>query len=141
METNQDLSPQAQAAKWEASLMRGEITINEALSMCMALGVPIPEFIRESYERAWIDYQDGKVTDLAKALGFPVTQRDRQTMETKVRDSHARFLVNSFADQGFPRSRERKFGNTAFDEAGKLLKRSPTTVFDIYYPKKSRRKK
>lgn len=128
--------PEEQAKQWERRLMQGKCTIDDALSMCMALGVPVPPYVRESYERAWNTYRYEKKSDLAELLGVRITGRQQQVMETELLASHVRFLVDTFHGEGYPKTNPSNFDSTAFHKAAERVNKSPSYVFDLYHRKK-----
>ena len=122
-------------AEWDQRLMREEITILDAIDICMALGVPASEYLRARFVGAVDAYQDRQIDDLAEAFGIGMTKRERNSENRKTLISHVRFHVDSFNEQGFSKAHPSYYDGAAFHEAARLLSLSPSYLYDLYYTK------
>lgn len=122
--------------QWDIRLMRGECTLADCIGMCMGLGVPASEYLRQRFEGAVTDYSTGRYSDLAEPFGIAMGKREKNAAERETWISHVRFMVDCEAEKGKPKNNPTYYDDTAFHAAAKLLDRSPDQVFDTYYGKK-----
>lgn len=138
----------AERDRWEEMLKRGEITLSEALPLCMRSGAPATEYLTDRVERAFSEHlesaggefvgDDGKSVPydtLARAFGLQINQRGRNRIKRLVEISHLRKVVDDFHAGGLPKTLDNAAGRTAFDAAAEQLGKSARTVSDIYYGK------
>lgn len=126
----------AERDKWERMLKLGQINLDDCLSMCMGLGVPMSDYIRQRYESAVDAYKDGKFEDLAEPFGIAMSKREKNAQTKATRISNVRFHVDAEHAKGLPKIDPSQYEATAFHAAGTLLDLSPSYVFEIYYREK-----
>lgn len=126
---------------WKAHYLKGDISFADALHFYLQES-GAPAFLLAGYEQALSEYQNGKggkimdkVKDLAEPFGIAMEQKEKKEMNQQTRLSHIRFHVDAFHEQGFAKRDPSKYDDTAFHKAGKLLHKSPSTIFDDYYKK------
>lgn len=126
---------------WKAHYLKGDITFADALHFYLQES-GAPAFILAGYEQALNEYQNGKngkimdkIEDLAEPFGIAMEQKEKKEMNRQTWLSHVRFHVDSFHEQGFPMVIGNRRGETAFDKAGKLLNKAPSTIYKDYYAK------
>jgi len=131
----------------ERRLLRGEITLIDALDICMAIEVPGTKLMRALLMKAVGDYQDGKQNNLAESLGIAMTTCERNAaIKESVTIPHQRYvakdLVDAAAAKGLPKTDPSKFGKTAFHAAATACshKLTPSQLYDLYYEKRRRKK-
>ena len=117
-------------------LKLGKITLVDALDLCMALGVPGTNYMRDLFAKAVADYQAGKYEDLAVPFGISARKTDKNREKRHTRDSNIRFHVDAAAASGLPKIDPSQYPGTAFEAAGELLDLSPSHVYDRYYSRK-----
>lgn len=120
----------------DAMLMRHVITLDDCLDMCMALGVPASPYLRSRYYQAIELYKSGECEDLAEPFGIAMSRRQKKAQDRETFISHVRFMVDGEAEKGHPKTDPTKYDGTAFHSVGKILHKSPSQIFDIYYGKK-----
>lgn len=131
---------------WEEMLKRGEITLSEALPLCMRSGAPATEYLTDRVERVFSEHlgsaggefvtDDGKSVPydtLARAFGLHIGQRGRNKIRRLIELAHLRKVVDDFHAGGLPKTLDNTAGRTAFDAAAEQLGKSARTVSDSYY--------
>ncbi len=122
--------------KWDLKLMQGDCTLADCISMCMGLGAPASDYLRERFELAVLAYSTGACSDLAEPFGISMGKREKNAGERETWISHVRFMVDGEVEKGKPRNDPSHYEDTAFHSAGKILNKSPHQIFDTYYGKK-----
>jgi hypothetical protein len=123
-------------SEWEQRLMRGEISLADALELCMSRGVPVTANMRDMFAKAVLDYQDGKFSDLAEPLGIAMSQREKKAEAKYFKDSHVDFHVDAEYAKGKSKENPSHYSDTAFEAASAHLGLAPASVHKIYYRKK-----
>lgn len=124
----------AERDQWEGLLMNGTITLADAVMLMLGTGAPATRYLIARLEGAFQGYQyGGPGADLAEEFGISISQRERRKQERLTWVSHVKFHVDSFHEKGYSKQDPGQFENTAFHEAGKLLHRSASQIFDTYY--------
>ncbi len=126
----------AERDKWERMLMRGDVTLDDALAMQMGLGVPIGDYTRQRYESAVAAYKDGKFKDLAEPCGIAMGKREKNAENRRALESNVDFHVDAEAAKGRPKTDPTYYSGTAFEAASELLGMKASYVYEIYYRKK-----
>jgi hypothetical protein len=124
----------------EDKFLKGECTLDDALSKCMAIGAPIPTMLRRAYEKAIQDYyKNDKVEDLAELIITPWTTKQKRDANKISRTIKRALLVEQYARQNFnlnnPKDAtcEKKGGTlNAFIQVGNDLKLSAHTIYRDY---------
>jgi hypothetical protein len=138
-------------SKWEQALLRGEITLVDALDVCMAIGVPATEYMRGLFAKAVADYQDGKELDFAKSLGISMTKCERNAAINEcVTIPHRRYVAKDLVDAiaaetGLPKTDPSQYSKTVFHAASetataRLHRMTPSQLKDLYFEKKTQKK-
>ena len=139
----------AEAHEWELRLMKNECTLEEAMSVIMGIGAPMPDYVRQRFELAFIEYRGGfiknrgqtpesiaknyQVRDLAEWFGHPTTLKQVKAIRTWIRDVRIHEAVKQAAKDGHgPKTDPRSYDETASHYVAKQFNLSPATVFDIY---------
>jgi hypothetical protein len=122
--------------QWDLRLMRGECTLADCIDICMALGVPGSDYLRQRFNQALIEYSDGQCSDLAEPFGVAMGKREKNAWKRATWISHVRFMVDGEAEKGKPKTDPTYYEDTAFHSAAAMLGKSPHQIFDTYYGKK-----
>ena len=126
--------PVKQRDEWEEQLIAGNITLADALMLMLGTGTPVTPYLYARLEQAFQSYQYGGTNaDLAEQFGISISQRERKKQERETWVSHVRFHVDAYHERGHSKQDPGHFANTAFHQAGELLHRSPSQIFDTYY--------
>ena len=125
-----------QRRQWDLKLMNGECTLADCIGMCMGLGVPASDYLRQRFEEAITSYSTGECADLAQPFGILMGKREKNSGERETWISHVKYMVDCEAEKGKPKTDPSHYDNTAFHSAGKILNKSPHQIFDTYYDKK-----
>jgi len=116
---------------WNKKYSLGHISLADAIAFELESTSPQ---LYDAFLYALFQHQYGEKS-IDESLGIAITQRHRKAMEKLTTQSHIRFLVDSFAEQGHPKTDPGKFENTAFHKAADRLCKAPSTIFDLYYSK------
>ena len=137
----------AEAHEWELRLMKNECTLEEAMSVIMGIGAPMPDYVRYRFEQAFTEYRGlteepltkgFQVRDLAEWFGHPTTLKQIKGMKKWMRSIRIHDAVEQVAeDERLPKTDPCSYDGTACHYVAKRFNLSPASVFDIY---KERRK-
>ena len=124
----------------EDKFLKGECTLDDALSKCMAIGAPIPTMLRRAYDQAIREYYTNvQVKDLAELITTPWTTKQKRDANQIKRQITRTLLVEGYARRGLnlnnPKDAtcEKKGGTlNAFIRVGKDLKLSSHTIYRDY---------
>jgi hypothetical protein len=122
--------------RWEQMLMRGEVTLDDALAMQMGIGVPIGDYTRQRYASAVDACKNGDFKDLAEPFGIAMSKTNKNAEARHTRIANIRFHVDAEAEKGLPKTDPSQYPGTAFEAAGELLDMAPSYIFELYYRKK-----
>ena len=117
---------------WNAKFMAGEINLADAIYFHLHKS-GAPQFLIDSFLDACEKYKDGDYSDLAEPFGLAMTKREKNREDRKTLVSHVKFHVDSFHEQGYPKTDPTLYSDTAFHKAAELLRWKVSRVFDIYY--------
>jgi hypothetical protein len=124
----------------EDKFLKGECTLDDALSKCMAIGAPIPTMLRRAYDQAIREYYTNvQVKDLAELITTPWTTKQKRDANQIKRQITRTLLVEGYARRGLnlnnPKDAtcEKKGGTlNAFIQVGNDLKLSAHTIYRDY---------
>jgi hypothetical protein len=126
------------AAFWERKFLRKECSLNEALSMTFHIGAPVGPYLVEAYERALKAYYAGEIADLAVGLGCELTKREKNALKKPKDLSRLRRCVEKWKELGFKMQDPTYYSeNNAFHKAAEELPLAASTIYELYYKRKS----
>lgn len=140
----------AEAHEWELRLMKNECTLEEAMSAIMGIGAPMPDYVRQRFELAFIEYQgqtpesiakNYQVRDLAEWFGQPATLKQVKAIRTWIRDVRIHEAVKKAAKDGHGELVDPCYDGSVFHYVAKQFMKCPVTVFDIYRKGRKKREK